>query len=151
MTKNVSKTKNSMNYINGKPVVGNQWDPLLGDWQEIRNRTDPKLCIYSLLLSEEKTVFILRQFKLYNRDVEGNRYLVKNYMGYNLFYGIENNRFTDKLCICGQKRAFDMRFLDRNKETAFILNRPFRPLSCCGVFSCCRQVCIHVLSFIRLT
>lgn len=127
--------------VNQRIILSHVWDSRLGEWAEFDDKTDTKLPSYSRLLSQEQTLFIIRDFKLCNSETDGNRYLIKNSVTDNLFYGIEEDGCCNNMCICGGNRAFSLKFYDKNKVPALQLYRPCR-VGCCGLIPCCRQVLI---------
>jgi len=120
------------------------WEIRLGEWASKKKKNNiPGNCYPKLeLLSISDKIIIIRQFKLYNRDNAGNRYLIKDKKGENLYYGIEKIVSCD---CCGGNRSFNLSFYDRNKTLVSHLERPFRFGSCC-IFPCCLQVSIHCFS-----
>lgn len=120
-----------------------EWDIRFGIWKIFVGQLNTSLPLYAQILSPEDTVILLKQFKLCNTDVEGNRYLVKDFRGENLFYGIEDNHCSDRLCICASSRAFTLTFFDAGKRPALRMERPCR-LNCCGIIPFCKQVSLGI-------
>ena len=147
MKKNKSKTE-TKGSTEGRiePKVGQEWDSRFGAWASLDDKDNIELPSYSRLLFKEHSVFIIREFRLCNTETDGNRYLIKDHLANNFFYGIERNGCPNKLCVCGAKRAFTLTFYDKNRAPALHLCRPFR-INCCGLIPCCRQVCFQPISF----
>ena len=135
-----SKAKSVKSLLESSSV---EWDIRFGFWKLFFDKPNHGSPLYARILSSESAIFLLKQFKLCNRETEGNRYLVKDISGENLLYGIEDNHCSDQLCICASSRAFTLTFFDANKRPVLRLYRPCR-LNCCGLIPFCKQVSIWV-------
>ncbi len=133
---NESNTRTSM------PSRSDVWDQRYGTWALIKDKTTVSANCYPKLelLSISDKLIIIRQFKLYNRDNDQNRYLIKDRNGENLFYGIEKS--IGCCDCCGGNRSFHLTLYDRNKSSALHLERPLR-FGSCGLFPFCLQVFLY--------
>uniref|UniRef100_A0A3B3D517 Phospholipid scramblase n=1 Tax=Oryzias melastigma TaxID=30732 RepID=A0A3B3D517_ORYME len=65
-----------------------------------------------------------------------NKYEVRNAMGQNVFYAVEENDCLNRQC-CGPQRPFTIRVLDNFGHEIITINRPLKCMSC--FFPCCLQ------------
>ncbi|KAH9392266.1 hypothetical protein TYRP_005339 [Tyrophagus putrescentiae] len=65
-----------------------------------------------------------------------NKYAVKNSMGQNVYYAVEDNDCCTRQC-CGPARSFDMKIFDNYRREIMNIHRPLRCNSCCT--PCCNQ------------
>ncbi|XP_053492701.1 phospholipid scramblase 1 isoform X1 [Ictalurus furcatus] len=65
-----------------------------------------------------------------------NKYEIKNSMGQNVFYAVEENDCLTRQC-CGPLRSFTIRVLDNFGQEVITISRPLKCMSCC--FPCCLQ------------
>ncbi|KAL1006270.1 hypothetical protein UPYG_G00069980 [Umbra pygmaea] len=65
-----------------------------------------------------------------------NKYEVRNAMGQNVFYAVEENDCLSRQC-CGPVRSFTIRVLDNFGQEVITVTRPLRCMSC--FFPCCLQ------------
>lgn len=65
-----------------------------------------------------------------------NKYEVRNAMGQNVFYAVEENDCLSRQC-CGPMRSFNIHVLDNFGQEVITVTRPLKCMSCC--FPCCLQ------------
>ncbi|XP_036377524.1 phospholipid scramblase 1 isoform X1 [Megalops cyprinoides] len=65
-----------------------------------------------------------------------NKYEVRNSMGQNVFYAVEENDCLTRQC-CGPLRSFTIRVVDNFGQEVITVTRPLKCMSCC--FPCCLQ------------
>uniref|UniRef100_A0A3B1JDW4 Phospholipid scramblase n=1 Tax=Astyanax mexicanus TaxID=7994 RepID=A0A3B1JDW4_ASTMX len=65
-----------------------------------------------------------------------NKYEIRNAMGQNVFYAVEENDCLTRQC-CGPLRSFTIRVLDNFGQEVITVNRPLKCMSC--FFPCCLQ------------
>lgn len=65
-----------------------------------------------------------------------NKYEVRNVMGQNVFYAVEENDCLSRQC-CGPMRSFTIHVLDNFGQEVITVTRPLKCMSCC--FPCCLQ------------
>lgn len=65
-----------------------------------------------------------------------NKYEIKNSMGQNVFYAVEENDCLTRQC-CGPLRSFTIRVLDNFGQEVITVSRPLKCMSC--FFPCCLQ------------
>ncbi|KAG9331831.1 hypothetical protein JZ751_016914 [Albula glossodonta] len=65
-----------------------------------------------------------------------NKYEVRNSMGQNVFYAVEENDCLTRQCV-GPLRPFTIRVLDNFGQEVITVDRPLKCMSCC--FPCCLQ------------
>lgn len=66
-----------------------------------------------------------------------NKYSVKNSLGQNVYFAIEDSDCCTRNC-CGPARPFDMKVFDNFRNEVIHFHRPLACDSCC--FPCCLQV-----------
>lgn len=71
-----------------------------------------------------------------------NKYEVRNTLGQNVFYAVEENDCLSRQC-CGPLRPFSIHVLDNYGQEIITITRPIRCMSC--FFPCCLQeVSLHI-------
>lgn len=65
-----------------------------------------------------------------------NKYEVRNVMGQNVFYAVEENDCLSRQC-CGPLRSFTIHILDNFGQEIITVTRPLKCMSC--FFPCCLQ------------
>ncbi|XP_067234375.1 phospholipid scramblase 2 isoform X4 [Chanodichthys erythropterus] len=65
-----------------------------------------------------------------------NKYDIRNSMGQNVFYAVEENDCLTRQC-CGPLRSFTIRVLDNIGQEIITVSRPLKCMSC--FFPCCLQ------------
>ncbi|CAB1341235.1 unnamed protein product, partial [Coregonus sp. 'balchen'] len=65
-----------------------------------------------------------------------NKYEVRNAMGQNVFYAVEENDCLSRQC-CGPLRSFTIKVLDNFGQEVITVTRPLKCMSC--FFPCCLQ------------
>ena len=65
-----------------------------------------------------------------------NKYEVRNVMGQNVFYAVEENDCLSRQC-CGPLRSFTIHVLDNFGQEIITVTRPLKCMSC--FFPCCLQ------------
>ncbi|XP_018596475.1 phospholipid scramblase 2 isoform X2 [Scleropages formosus] len=65
-----------------------------------------------------------------------NKYEIRNSMGQNVFYAVEENDCLSRQC-CGPLRSFTIRVLDNFGREVITVTRPLKCMSC--FFPCCLQ------------
>uniref|UniRef100_A0A8C1C316 Phospholipid scramblase n=1 Tax=Cyprinus carpio carpio TaxID=630221 RepID=A0A8C1C316_CYPCA len=65
-----------------------------------------------------------------------NKYEIRNSMGQNVFYAVEENDCLTRQC-CGPLRSFTIRILDNFGQEIITVSRPLKCMSC--FFPCCLQ------------
>ncbi len=65
-----------------------------------------------------------------------NKYEIRNSMGQNVFYAVEENDCLTRQC-CGPLRSFTIRVLDNFGQEIITISRPLKCMSC--FFPCCLQ------------
>lgn len=65
-----------------------------------------------------------------------NKYEIKNSIGQNVFYAVEENDCLTRQC-CGPLRSFTIRILDNFGQEVITVSRPLKCMSC--FFPCCLQ------------
>lgn len=65
-----------------------------------------------------------------------NKYEVRNAMGQNVFYAVEENDCLSRQC-CGPLRPFTIHILDNFGQEVITITRPLKCMSC--FFPCCLQ------------
>lgn len=65
-----------------------------------------------------------------------NKYEVRNTVGQNVFYAVEENDCLSRQC-CGPMRSFNIHVLDNYGQEVITVTRPLKCMSCC--FPCCLQ------------
>lgn len=65
-----------------------------------------------------------------------NKYEVRNVMGQNVFYAVEENDCLSRQC-CGPLRSFNIHVLDNFGQEVITITRPLKCMSC--FFPCCLQ------------
>ncbi|XP_036073344.1 phospholipid scramblase 1 isoform X3 [Oryzias melastigma] len=94
-------------------------------------------CIHS---AAQLTVYSRAFFVLTHEALVGfesnNKYEVRNAMGQNVFYAVEENDCLNRQC-CGPQRPFTIRVLDNFGHEIITINRPLKCMSC--FFPCCLQ------------
>lgn len=65
-----------------------------------------------------------------------NKYEVRNAMGQNVFYAVEENDCLSRQC-CGPMRSFTIHVLDNFGQEVITVTRPLKCMSC--FFPCCLQ------------
>lgn len=65
-----------------------------------------------------------------------NKYEIKNSVGQNVFYAVEENDCLTRQC-CGPLRSFTIRILDNFGQEVITVSRPLKCMSC--FFPCCLQ------------
>lgn len=65
-----------------------------------------------------------------------NKYEVRNVMGQNVFYAVEENDCLSRQC-CGPLRPFNIHVLDNFGQEVISVTRPLKCMSC--FFPCCLQ------------
>uniref|UniRef100_A0A8C3AU32 Phospholipid scramblase n=1 Tax=Cyclopterus lumpus TaxID=8103 RepID=A0A8C3AU32_CYCLU len=65
-----------------------------------------------------------------------NKYEVRNSLGQNVFYAVEENDCLSRQC-CGPMRSFNIHVLDNFGQEVITVTRPLKCMACC--FPCCLQ------------
>lgn len=78
-----------------------------------------------------------------------NKYEVRNSLGQNVFYAVEENDCLNRQC-CGPMRPFTIHVLDNFGQEVITVTRPLKCMSC--FFPCCLQeVSQNVFCFFSLS
>ncbi len=86
-----------------------------------------------------------------------NKYEVRNTMGQNVFYAVEENDCLSRQC-CGPMRSFTIHVLDNFGQEIITITRPLKCMSC--FFPCCLQevsgnrfacsLCVHEITVFQV-